>query len=102
MELVAEAWARRVRAARAEGFEYVHALINEGRAAGASLPHSHSQLVWMREPPPAVVEEGDLARREFDLLREIHGRPDPASSRSRAPPSSWRSALRPAGCLTRC
>ena len=78
VELVAEAWARRVRAARAEGFEYVHALINEGRAAGASLPHSHSQLVWMREPPPAVVEEGDLARREFDLLREIHGRPDPA------------------------
>lgn len=32
-------------------------LVNEGRKAGASLPHSHSQLAWLREPPPAVVEE---------------------------------------------
>jgi UDPglucose--hexose-1-phosphate uridylyltransferase len=31
----------------------VHALVNEGREAGASLPHSHSQLVWLSEPPPA-------------------------------------------------
>ena len=53
----------------------MHALINEGRAAGASLPHSHSQLVWMRERPPAVVEEGDLARREFDLLEGDRGPP---------------------------
>jgi UDPglucose--hexose-1-phosphate uridylyltransferase len=35
----------------------VHLVLNEGRAAGASLPHSHSQLVWLREPPPAVVDE---------------------------------------------
>jgi UDPglucose--hexose-1-phosphate uridylyltransferase len=48
-ELVAEAWARR--AAAAPG--YVHALVNEGREAGSSLPHSHSQLVWLPEPPPA-------------------------------------------------
>lgn len=61
--IVAEAWRERARAARAEGFAYVHALVNEGRAAGASLPHSHSQLVWLREPPPAVVqEEGDSCR----------------------------------------
>jgi UDPglucose--hexose-1-phosphate uridylyltransferase len=33
-------------------------VINEGRFAGASLPHSHSQLVWLREPPPAVSAEG--------------------------------------------
>jgi galactose-1-phosphate uridylyltransferase len=32
---------------------YVHALVNEGREAGSSLPHSHSQLVWLPEPPPA-------------------------------------------------
>ncbi len=25
--------------------------------AGSSLPHSHSQLFWLREPPPAVLEE---------------------------------------------
>jgi UDPglucose--hexose-1-phosphate uridylyltransferase len=31
--------------------------VNEGREAGASRPHSHSQLVWLREPPPAVAGE---------------------------------------------
>jgi UDPglucose--hexose-1-phosphate uridylyltransferase len=48
-ELVAEAWQRR--AAAVSG--YVHALVNEGREAGSSLPHSHSQLVWLPEAPPA-------------------------------------------------
>jgi UDPglucose--hexose-1-phosphate uridylyltransferase len=35
----------------------MHALLNEGREAGASLPHSHTQLAWLREAPPAVVAE---------------------------------------------
>ncbi len=48
LELVAEAWRRR--AADEPGF--VFPLLNEGREAGASLPHSHSQLVWLPEPPP--------------------------------------------------
>jgi UDPglucose--hexose-1-phosphate uridylyltransferase len=46
-ELIAEAWQRR--AAAVPG--YVHALVNEGREAGSSLPHSHSQLVWLPDPP---------------------------------------------------
>jgi UDPglucose--hexose-1-phosphate uridylyltransferase len=50
---VAEAWTARVET----GGGYVHALINEGHVAGASLPHSHSQLVWFDEPPPAVRDE---------------------------------------------
>jgi len=37
----------------------VHSLLNEGREAGASLPHSHTQLVWLAEPPPAVRAEED-------------------------------------------
>jgi UDPglucose--hexose-1-phosphate uridylyltransferase len=49
IELVAEAW--RLRAAAEPGF--VFPLVNEGREAGASRPHSHSQLVWLPEPPPA-------------------------------------------------
>ena len=57
--LAAAAWRERARAARAAGFGYVHALVNEGRAAGASLAHSHSQLVWMRERPPAVTAEAN-------------------------------------------
>jgi UDPglucose--hexose-1-phosphate uridylyltransferase len=54
IDLVAEVWAARL---SEKGPAYVHALVNEGRAAGASLPHSHSQLVWLPEPPPAVVAE---------------------------------------------
>jgi UDPglucose--hexose-1-phosphate uridylyltransferase len=56
VELVGEAWQRR---ARDVDGPYLHALVNEGRAAGASLAHSHSQLVWMREAPPAVRDESD-------------------------------------------
>jgi UDPglucose--hexose-1-phosphate uridylyltransferase len=63
VRLVAEAWT--ARAASTE--DYVHALINEGRAAGASLLHSHSQLVWLPEPPPAVRDEHPEALPE--LLR---------------------------------
>jgi UDPglucose--hexose-1-phosphate uridylyltransferase len=56
LALVAEAWRL-----RAEGPGYVHAFVNEGRVAGSSLPHTHSQLVWLSEPPPAVVEEGAMS-----------------------------------------
>ena len=48
LDLVAEAWERRAEAQPG----YVFPLINEGRDAGASRPHSHSQLVWLPEPPP--------------------------------------------------
>lgn len=57
LNLVADAWRRRFAAAEQSGFPYVHAMINEGRFAGASLAHSHSQLIWLREPPPAVARE---------------------------------------------
>jgi UDPglucose--hexose-1-phosphate uridylyltransferase len=46
--LVAEAWRRRAEAEPG----HVFPLLNEGRGAGASRPHSHSQLVWLPEPPP--------------------------------------------------
>jgi UDPglucose--hexose-1-phosphate uridylyltransferase len=54
---IAEAWQARAAAAREQGFHYVQALVNEGRAAGASLAHSHSQLVWLPEDPPLVAQE---------------------------------------------
>lgn len=54
---MASAWQARALAARADGFAYVHAAVNEGRAAGASLLHSHSQLVWLRSAPPAALAE---------------------------------------------
>jgi UDPglucose--hexose-1-phosphate uridylyltransferase len=49
LALVAEAWSRRSQAHPG----YVHALVNEGRDAGSSLAHSHSQLVWLPDSPPA-------------------------------------------------
>jgi UDPglucose--hexose-1-phosphate uridylyltransferase len=59
LELVAEAWQLRAEAAGVEG-KVLFAGVNEGRAAGASLPHSHSQLVWLDDEPPAArVESGD-------------------------------------------
>jgi UDPglucose--hexose-1-phosphate uridylyltransferase len=65
LELVAEAWRRRA----ADEPGYVFPLLNEGREAGASLPHSHSQLVWLPERAPVrkrpraetVFEQNGLA-----------------------------------------
>jgi UDPglucose--hexose-1-phosphate uridylyltransferase len=57
IEHVAEAWQNRAAAAAEQGFPYLQALLNEGREAGASLAHSHSQLVWLEAEPPLVVQE---------------------------------------------
>jgi UDPglucose--hexose-1-phosphate uridylyltransferase len=54
---IASAWNARIEAAREQGFGHVQLLLNEGRAAGASLPHSHSQLAWLRKPPPVARAE---------------------------------------------
>jgi len=54
-----DAWMqRRAHAERMDaGPAYLLAAINEGPAAGASLDHSHSQLVPFAEIPPAVAAE---------------------------------------------
>jgi UDPglucose--hexose-1-phosphate uridylyltransferase len=59
LSLVAEAWRRR-REAEPDG--YLHAFLNEGREAGGSLPHSHSQLAWLPEPPPETQHRVDRER----------------------------------------
>jgi UDPglucose--hexose-1-phosphate uridylyltransferase len=56
IDLVAEAWQRRARDAGGICFP----LLNEGHEAGASLPHSHSQLAWLPAPAPAVISERGL------------------------------------------
>jgi UDPglucose--hexose-1-phosphate uridylyltransferase len=77
LELVAEAWQRRAR--DAEGT--VFAFVNEGRDAGASLPHSHSQLAWLPGPPPAVLAEHGLSEVEPILERDGLVAGCPAASR---------------------
>ena len=57
LDLVAEAWQRRARDAGGICFP----ILNEGREAGASLPHSHSQLAWLPAPAPEAQRERGLA-----------------------------------------
>jgi UDPglucose--hexose-1-phosphate uridylyltransferase len=59
LALVAEAWRRR-RETVPTG--YLHTLVNEGREAGSSLPHTHSQLVWLPEPGPETQHRVDRER----------------------------------------
>jgi UDPglucose--hexose-1-phosphate uridylyltransferase len=56
LDLIAEAWQRRAR----DTGGTVIPILNEGHEAGASLPHSHSQLAWLPGPAPAVVAERGL------------------------------------------
>jgi UDPglucose--hexose-1-phosphate uridylyltransferase len=51
------AWGLRREHHRAAGAAYLLAAINEGPAAGASLDHSHSQLVPFDIVPPAAADE---------------------------------------------
>jgi len=66
LALVAEAWQRRARDVGGTVF----AIVNEGHAAGASLPHSHSQLAWLPGPPPALLAERGLPEGEVVLERD--------------------------------
>jgi UDPglucose--hexose-1-phosphate uridylyltransferase len=68
---IAAAWHRRLEAAHGAGFAHPHLLVNEGREAGASLPHSHSQLVWLREAPPEVAAELPRLQRGNCALCEV-------------------------------
>ena len=53
--LAMEVWRERVRAH--ESASYVHVIVNEGRQAGASLPHTHAQLYALPFVPAAVARE---------------------------------------------
>ncbi len=71
--LIAEAWQRRMDDVGGS----VLALVNEGRLAGASLPHSHSQLIWTDLPDenldalPSLFEEHEVGRRG-EVVAAVH------------------------------
>jgi len=54
----------RVRAHLVAGRQYVQAVVNHGRAAGASLAHPHAQVVALDMMPPAV----EAALERFDTV----------------------------------
>jgi UDPglucose--hexose-1-phosphate uridylyltransferase len=68
LALVAEAWRRR---REAEPIGYLHALVNEGREAGASREHTHSQLVWL-DGAPAETQHG-VDRERWSVVAEREG-----------------------------
>ena len=68
LALIAEAWRRR-RDAEPDG--YLHALVNEGRKAGASREHTHSQLVWLGDAPPETQHGVD--RERWSVVAEREG-----------------------------
>ena len=56
LETAMSVWRERMRA-HAEDAGYVHVIVNEGREAGASLPHTHAQLYALPFVPAAVARE---------------------------------------------
>ena len=68
LALIAEAWRRR---REAEPHGYLHALVNEGREAGASRDHTHSQLVWLGDAPPET--QHGVERERWSVVSERDG-----------------------------
>ncbi len=70
-----DAWRERMRAHA--GASCIHLLVNEGEAAGASLPHTHAQLYALPFVPAAIARErerfGDHATRTMggNLLADL-------------------------------
>ena len=62
-------WRERMRAH--EGASYVHLILNEGRRAGASLPHTHAQLYALPFVPSLVARERE---RFTAYAHRTHGR----------------------------
>lgn len=63
LEHVTHAWATRIAAhADAAQVSYVHLCVNEGRVAGASLPHTHSQLYALPFVPALIARERERMR----------------------------------------
>jgi UDPglucose--hexose-1-phosphate uridylyltransferase len=74
IEGVARAWHARANAMQGTEHTYLHPLINEGVAAGSSLAHSHSQLVYLRDAPPAARIERERTTCGVCEIRDGAGR----------------------------
>jgi UDPglucose--hexose-1-phosphate uridylyltransferase len=80
VQAAAEVWRARMRHHAEAGASCVHLSVNEGRDAGASLPHTHAQLYALDFVPAAIARErerfGAYATRTMganllaDLLQE--------------------------------
>ena len=64
VETAMSVWRERMRVHAAAA--YVHLIVNEGKEAGASLPHTHSQLYALPFVPAAVARERERFTAYFD------------------------------------
>lgn len=64
LEVAMDVWRGRMRANAAAA--YVHVIVNEGRLAGASLPHTHAQIYALPFVPASVARE----RERFTAYRD--------------------------------
>ena len=60
-----DVWRERIRT-HAPAAPYVHLIVNEGREAGASLPHTHAQLYALPFVPAAVARERERFTAYFE------------------------------------
>ena len=65
VETAMDVWRERMRT-HAERGAYVHLIVNEGREAGASLPHTHAQLYALPFVPAAVARERERFTAYFE------------------------------------
>jgi UDPglucose--hexose-1-phosphate uridylyltransferase len=64
VEIAMGVWRARMR--EHSEFSYVHVIVNEGREAGASLPHTHAQLYALPFVPSGIARE----RERFTAYRD--------------------------------
>jgi UDPglucose--hexose-1-phosphate uridylyltransferase len=64
VETAMNAWRERMRTHGAA--PYVHVLVNEGREAGASLPHTHAQLYALPFVPAGIARERERFKAYWD------------------------------------
>ena len=64
VEAAMSVWRERMRTHA--GAAYVHVIVNEGKEAGASLPHTHAQLYALPFVPAAVARERERFTAYFD------------------------------------
>ena len=63
LSAVTRAWATRIAAhANSDDVSYIHLCVNEGRVAGASLPHTHAQLYALPFVPALIARERERMR----------------------------------------
>ena len=95
VEAAMSVWRERMRA-HADA-AYVHVIVNEGKEAGASLPHTHAQLYALPFVPAAVARERERFTAYSDRTQGRNLLEDVLQEEVRAASASSRSTTRRSG-----